>query len=225
MLILFSCGKSEEELYDEETQQQEILTKEGIDSVIESFETVTFKELDGDYLAYSDPKKQFTGQLSNKTYRIVRGRDIFKFVVGKYRVKNFVPFDRYCRANNRDLDANKEQYWLVDKEMLYMLLEFILKLDELGYDKYGFSVRESHRHPLCNKLRGGASKSQHINGKAVDLVIKDINRDGDANQVDKSICLDILEPMIGNRGGIGRYPRTMTIHIDSRGYKARWDSY
>jgi Peptidase M15 len=221
-----SCSKNKEEKnYDQETKQKEVLSKEAIDDVVSSFETIKFNELSKSYKNYTDPDKKFRSQLKNKTYRIVKGKDIFKFVVGKFRLKDFLASDKYSDANERHLSENWEQYWLVDKEMLYMILEFILQLDELGYDKYGFRVRESHRHPLCNKVRGGASKSQHINGKAVDMVIEDINQDGRITQKDKEICLEILEPMIGSRGGIGRYPGTMTIHIDSRGHRARWDSY
>lgn len=222
---VFSCSKDEATLYDEETNQQEILTKGGIDSVLASFESLKYTELRKAYRKYSDPDDGFYNQLKNKEYLIVRGKDIFKYVVGIYRIGDFVSADKYRHANKHDLEANYEQYWLVDRVMLYMILEFILKLDELGYDKYGFRVRESHRHPLCNAIRGGASKSQHIFGTAADLVIQDVNMDGEENQIDKEICLEILEELVGNRGGMGLYPNTMTIHIDSRGYHARWNSH
>ena len=70
--------------------------------------------------------------------------------------------------------------------------------------------------------RGGASQSQHLYGRAADLVIEDINKDGDITNGDKEIALEILEGIVGNNGGMGLYPGTMTIHIDSRGYAARW---
>lgn len=226
MLFFYSCEKNREERqFDEEIGQQEVLTKEGIDKVLAEFETISYADTRPAYRKYSDPNGDFQNQLSSKTFRIVKGREVFKYIVGSYRIKDFVSGDKYRHANKHHLDENYEQYWLVDDEMLYMILEFILKLDELGYDKYGFRVRESHRHPLCNHVRGGASKSQHINGKAVDMVVEDINKDGKKNQADKTICLEILEELVGERGGIGRYPGSMTIHIDSRGYGARWDSY
>ena len=228
LFLLGSCNSPiEQEIkqYDQETGQKEVLTKEGIDSVLNSFETISYSELGDSYINYSDPYKNFEPQLKNSTYYVVEGGDIFKFLVGKFRVMDFLPSDGYYKQNEEHLDESRKQYWLVDKKMLYMLLEFILKLDELGYDKYGFYVRESHRHPKLNKMRGGASKSQHIYGKAVDLVIEDINKDGKLNDQDKQICLDILEGIVGNKGGMGLYPGTKTIHIDSRGYAARWDSY
>jgi len=42
----------------------------------------------------------------------------------------------------------------------------------------------------------------------------------------KKIILDILEnKVIGDQGGIGRYPGTMSVHFDVRGFKARWDKH
>lgn len=105
------------------------------------------------------------------------------------------------------------------------MLDLILTLDEQGYDKYGFTVRESHRPPRYNAARGGASKSQHIWGTAVDIVIRDINKDGTADQTDKKIVLEIMEKIVGNEGGLGKYPGTMTVHFDCRGHRARWDDY
>ena len=227
-MLLFSCGNSidrEQEKYDEETGQQEIYTKEGIDKVLDGFEQLSFDELDDQYKTYADPYGKFDSKLKGYSYYVVKGRDIFKYVVGRARVKDFLPSDGYYKQNEEHLDEDRSQYWLVDKEMLYMVLEFNLKLEELGYDKYGFYVRESHRHPKLNTMRGGASQSQHMYGKAVDMVIEDINKDGKADKLDKDICLEILEGIVGNKGGMGLYPGTQTIHIDSRGYAARWDSY
>ena len=41
----------------------------------------------------------------------------------------------------------------------------------------------------------------------------------------KDIGLKVLEDLVGDRGGVGLYPGTSTIHIDTRGYRARWKSY
>ncbi|MEL6669954.1 MAG: hypothetical protein AAFP08_13345, partial [Bacteroidota bacterium] len=80
--------------------------------------------------------------------------------------------------------------------------------------------------PKENASAGGASLSRHILGQAIDMLIGDINRDGRYTDIDKQIVLDIAnQDIIGDRGGIGRYPGTRTVHIDVRGYRARWDSY
>jgi uncharacterized protein YcbK (DUF882 family) len=77
---------------------------------------------------------------------------------------------------------------------------------------------------------GAAKKSRHLTGDAIDFLVFDINNDGNADQYDVDIVLDILDrEIIGPKGGIGSYKREkgfinrQMIHIDSRGYKARWN--
>ena len=224
LFFFFSC-QSEEEKYDEETGQMPVLTHEGIDSVLARFETLDFDDLDEDYKTYSNSLGEFETSLKNETFYVVRGKDVFKYIVGEYRIRNFLTRDLYFNENLEDYEANKPQYWLVDKKMLYMMLDLILTLDERGYNKYGFEVRESHRHPKYNTMAGGASKSQHVWGRAVDIVVTDIDNDGEVEKEDKDIVLEIMEEIVGNTGGIGKYPGGMTVHFDSRGYRARWDSY
>lgn len=58
------------------------------------------------------------------------------------------------------------------------------------------------------------------------MVIKDVNQDGQYTDDDKQLVIDLLErKIIKNQGGIGKYPGTRVVHMDVRGYKARWDSY
>ncbi|MEO9531257.1 MAG: D-Ala-D-Ala carboxypeptidase family metallohydrolase [Crocinitomicaceae bacterium] len=223
-LGFWSC-ESPESKYDRETGQTEILTKDEVDAVLDGLEKIDYTDLPASYINYSDPYGDFEANLKSYEYFVIKGDEVLKFVVGKTRIQDFMASDGYKSENAADFEANKTQYWLVDRKMIYMIVEFIDQLDEKGLNKYGFYVRESHRHPKLNKARGGASKSQHIYGKAADLVIEDINNDGKANQKDKEIALEILEGIVGSKGGMGLYPGTMTIHIDCRGYAARWDSY
>lgn len=228
LLLLFfsfnSC-QTDQEKYDLKTGQTEVSSTDEIDSILNQFPSIKYSELPSSYHEYSDPYSNFKDQLWNSEYLIVKGEEVFQYVVGKSRIDDFLASDGYHKENLENIEANKLQFWLVDKKMLYMILEFINTLEEKGLNKYGFYVRESHRHPKLNKMRGGASKSQHLFGKAADLVIEDINNDGKKNAEDKAIALEILEAIVGNNGGMGLYPGTMTIHIDSRGYHARWDSY
>ena len=204
--------------------QKEILTHKEIDSVLNLFKKVTFKDLDTEYKSYSDPEKKFRNKLSMSTYYVVQGDQVFFPLVGKYRVKDFIVPDKYYQKNMKNLCNNSKQYWLTDKKMLYMMLDLIKLLEKKGYNKYGFEVRVGHRHPYWNKkVWSGAKFSQHIYGKAVDIKIGDINNDRRTTQKDKKIVLDMLEKIVGNKGGIGKYPKTMCVHFDSRGFRARWD--
>ena len=203
----------------------DILKHEQIDSVLSGFEKIKFSELDTAYINYSDPLKKFGKKLKGREYLIVQGRDVFKKIVGPFRIMHFLSHDKYYSENLKDIDGNHKQYWLVDKRMLYMVLDLILELERLGYDKNGFAIVEGHRHPRCNMARRGSSQSQHQFGKAADLHIRDINRDGLENDHDKQIVLEILEKIVDDDGGLGLYPGTMSVHVDSRGHKARWDTY
>lgn len=223
VLILISCKTDPLKTFDAENQQKPVLTHSGIDSVLAQFETIRYDDLDEEYKEYTNSIGKFESSLKKETFYILKGDDVLQYIVGEYRIRRFVTTDAYYSKNEEDYSKNNEQYWLVDKKMLYMMLDLILRLDEEGYNKYGFMVRESHRHPTYNTKKGGASSSQHIWGKAVDIVIEDINNDGKKTQADKTIVLDIMEEIVGNKGGLGRYPGSMTVHFDCRGHRARWD--
>lgn len=72
-------------------------------------------------------------------------------------------------------------------------------------------INSAYRCPAHNKKVGGASGSQHLKGKAADIVIVGLPI---AQQ--RKIC----EQFFGD-GGIG-YAKTYT-HVDVRGKKARWN--
>jgi len=114
----------------------------------------------------------------------------------------------------------------LNKKIFYKTLQLQQELDKQGYNKSGFVIRNGHRHPRYNERVGGAKKSRHIKGEAVDISIRDINKDGKSDKKDKDIVLDILEKkVIKNEGGLGLYPGTQSVHYDVRGVRARWNSY
>lgn len=204
-----------------QVDNHEILSKKELDKVFNELPLIKYKDLDASYQLYSDPQQKFIKKLKHSSYYEIKPEDLLKRVVGKFRVCDFVATDKYFE----DLKQGEGKlYWLADKKMLYMFLEMIQQLKRKGYDEYAYTIRNSHRHPFWNANKWkGAKNSQHIYGRAVDLRVGDINRDGTANQKDKKILLDILEKIVGNKGGLGKYPGTMCLHFDSRGYRARWD--
>lgn len=67
-------------------------------------------------------------------------------------------------------------------------------------------------------------------GDAIDFIVFDINRDGKSDKHDVDIVLNILDKeIIKSKGGIGTYKNENSfidkqmIHIDNRGYRARWN--
>jgi len=82
---------------------------------------------------------------------------------------------------------------------------------------------------ILTKIGGAASKSQHLKGNAIDIIVLDVNRDNSINGKDVDLVYNILNKIIvANKGGIGTYKKEsgffsrQMIHFDARGRKARW---
>ena len=220
---MLACAKEKTRIPVHVAEQEDVLTEAGIDEALAQFKEVSYKDLSTAYVEYSHPNCKFDSELRNRDYYLIMGTQVDKKVIGDYTVRDFLCHDDYYNAYKDVPCAEFEQYWLVDKKVLYMMLELIHGLDELGHNKYGFHIRNSHRHPTLNTKSNGASYSQHMFGKAIDIGIDDINNDGESTQDDKTIVYDLLEDIVGNRGGLGKYPGSMNLHFDCRGFRARWD--
>lgn len=212
-------------LHDWRNPTHSIETFEEINDIFQALDKVGFQELDAEYLNYTNSSdSQFKKMLGQKEYLRLGRKDFFKKVVGDFRIADFLARDRYYRRCIRDGSA--DYHWLIDLDLLHALLELQVELEKRGYNQNGFSVTNGHRHPRYNKRVGGASKSRHILGQALDISIADIDKNGKYEEKDKQIVLDILDKtVIRDKGGIGRYPGTRAIHFDVRGYRARWDDY
>lgn len=213
-----------EQKFDQQTEQVTIHHYTQIDSVLATLEAYKYRDLPKDYIEFSGNNGAFKRMVKTGTFYRITKDDFYKKIVGNVRICNFLAHDNYYQMHHNGPGKDFEQYWLIDKKLLYRMLDLQKALSEKGYDPDGFYVRDGHRYPVHNEERGGASRSQHIAGKATDIIVQDINKDGQANQKDKQIVLDLLEDkIIKNKGGVGRYPGSMVVHFDVRGHRARWD--
>lgn len=73
------------------------------------------------------------------------------------------------------------------------------------------TVHSGYRCEEHNRNVGGAERSRHVAGDAADIKVRD---------VPASAVFALADRLVGDTGGVGRYP-TFT-HIDVRGYRARW---
>ncbi|MEM9908273.1 MAG: D-Ala-D-Ala carboxypeptidase family metallohydrolase, partial [Cyanobacteria bacterium P01_D01_bin.44] len=73
------------------------------------------------------------------------------------------------------------------------------------------TVNSWYRDPTTNRRVGGASRSRHLVGDAVDFTVQGIS----PPEVNRR-----LEPWWGDRGGIAS--ASSFTHLDARGHKARW---
>lgn len=204
-----------------------IQTKGQIDEVLASFEKISFSQLPQTYLKQTQSDQApFRNMLRNRSYLLLKKDDIYRKIVGTYSIRSFIAKDRAYKKHIMSWGKSEGVYWLIDKKLLYKFLELQQKLKEQGHNPHALRVVNGYRSPQYNKAIGGASQSRHIVGEAVDILVKDVNRDGKANQLDKKIILEILDQeVIGMMGGIGKYPGTMSVHFDVRGRKARWDTF
>ena len=229
LFLLWKCTNLPEKFhewqFDFTTKQVPVTQPKKIKSILNSFPTIPFSQLKKEYLSKTKfDKKKYKNLSKGANLLIIKGKDIFKFIVSDFRIKDFLPKDDFYYDNIDALGEGKEVLWMVDEKLLLKLLALQNVLFENGYYKNGFTIVNGFRHPAYNEKVGGASLSRHLKGQALDLKIGDINNDGYANQKDKTIVLDFLEnKIIKNEGGIGKYPGTMSVHFDVRGYRARWD--
>ena len=78
------------------------------------------------------------------------------------------------------------------------------------------TINSAYRSPEHNKAIKGSKRSQHLSGKAADIVVKDIKPKDVANLIEYLMDNEYILP-----GGIGRYD-TFT-HYDIRGIKTLWN--
>lgn len=78
------------------------------------------------------------------------------------------------------------------------------------------NINSAYRSPVYNRSVGGAVNSQHLSGKAADVVMDGIPPNEVADAIEFLIDCGLMQ-----EGGLGRYD-TFT-HYDIRGTKARWD--
>ena len=199
--------------------------KEEVDAMLNNFESVALKDLDHHYKTVSKIADPAYAKMHQRAkFHLINSCDAYRYIAGNIRIRDVLSRDEFYAASI--MDRSKPIYWRIDKRILYKILELRTALAQNGYEKEGFEVRHGYRTPKHNERVGGASKSRHIMGEAVDMVISDVNKDGKYTDEDKQIVLDVLErSVINNQGGIGKYPGTRTVHMDVRGHRARWDDY
>ena len=215
--------------------QQPVMTRSGINSVLASLPVVTYSELAPEFRESMNMNGRFLKRYQRQKFYVVKETDLDRLLVGHFRIREFLmPVDtslkgRFDSALNELLGGHSEpvrqNYLLMDKAVLYRLLHLMKELQKAGHNPHALAIDSGFRAPAHNEHIGGAKKSQHLWGKAIDFRVQDIDGDGLTGMLDKRIVIDILErKVIAKRGGIGRYlDHDTALHIDVRGYPARWD--
>jgi hypothetical protein len=227
VLIFHSNSRDyvEEFCYDIFNKNEYVDRKETIKSLLSSFKKVPLSDLPKDYLTSSKMTHSTYKSLTKNTrFYVIKKRDCYKKILGNNRIKSLISQDsRYRKAW---YFSDEMLYLGIDERILYKALELQDALSQKELDRDALQITSGHRSPQRNKAVGGASKSRHIKGEALDLWIGDINKDGVYTKEDKQIVLELCDKkIIGDKGGIGLYPGTQVVHIDVRGRRARWNSF
>tara|TARA_R100001440_G_scaffold19844_3_gene33431 strand:- start:2150 stop:2545 length:396 start_codon:yes stop_codon:yes gene_type:complete len=125
--------------------------------------------------------------------------------------KNFKIDEFKCKGNLKGCKCEMPEDVYKNIQELAENLQIIR--DEL---QEPIKINSAYRCEAWNSINNGASKSQHLQGKAADIVVKNFTPDEVANALD-----NLQQGGFIKAGGLGRYD-TFT-HIDIRGTQARWD--
>jgi len=132
------------------------------------------------------------------------------------------------------------KYILLQPKLILKLEHLITSLNKRGLKASTLFIMSGYRTPYYNKSIGNVKYSRHIYGDAADVyvdedrdgVIDDLDHDGKGSMGDALVIHEIINNFEANPenehfvGGMGKYKKnsahTYFIHIDTRGYKARW---
>jgi len=198
-------------------------SEQEINNIISKLERVPISKLPKEFLESGYfSKTEFQAYFQGRYFYKLSMEQAMGKIVDNWRIIDFISGDQknqwfYC--------LDKELYWLIDKKVLIAFLQLKKKMEEKDLDWDAIRLNSANRSPYWNGVVGGAAYSRHLCGDAIDFSVGDVDKNGITNYEDKLKVLELCELIIGDKGGIGLYPKTQAIHIDTRGRSARWNSY
>ena len=130
----------------------------------------------------------------------------------KFRHFNAREFTRYFAAVRRGTKNS-----VPPKKLWKNVVPTLRILDELRAT-FGkpCTILSSYRSPDYNRTVGGAVRSQHLQFNALDITFDGVSA--------KQVYDRLLQWRREGRfvGGLGYYPSSGFVHIDTRGYNATW---
>ena len=163
-------------------------------------------------------------EYQNSTFIKVEWFSRYKNFIGNTKIYKLLTPDRLIRNRIRIPNLGKTQYLLIDPKVIDVYQKLIAELSVNELNPNEITITSGFRNPNYNEMVSGATCSQHQIGAAIDISIGDVNNDGVANKIDRTLIYEILETkLIKNKGGIGKYKNSpKLIHFDTRGHRARW---
>ena len=191
----------------------------------------------GDYVIgdYPDPYKGAKGEVAVRpsAYSPPKGFIVITQETETLHVSEHFTLGDFSRKWEKGLYP---RYIVLDPRVPVMLEALMDTLESMGLPS-NIKILSGYRSPLTNKKRGRKKWSRHQYGDAVDIFVDgnndgrmdDLNGDKKINRADALFLLGIAEKVLkdmGIDGGMGYYrgrrQGTPFIHVDLRGFYARW---
>lgn len=152
------------------------------------------------------------------------------FITPHFQLKQFL-----CKQS-----SGWPKYIVLSPRLLIKLEHLLLEINKMGILSNSLFIMSGYRTPYYNTSIGNVQFSRHVFGDAADVYVDengdssfdDLNKDGKINMSDAEIIYKIVSEMDNDPelahllGGMGKYNKnarhTFFIHVDTRGYKARW---
>ena len=174
------------------------------------------------------PRTARSFYLPPKGFIEVAGSNRELFISQNYRLQDFI-----CHLN-----VPFPQFIALSPALLLKLEWLTLYLKQFTQNPEArLTILSGFRPPRYNQSVSGALWSRHIYGDGADIIVDlspkdnqmdDLNQDGRIDRQDIMILykfIDEIDLITGLPGGVGIFGRGKngpSLHIDTRGYKARW---
>jgi hypothetical protein len=137
--------------------------------------------------------------------------------------------------------SGRNKYVVLRSELLLKLERILQETNARGFRSDSLFIMSGYRTPYYNRAIGNKTQySRHVYGGAADFyidesprdgVMDDLNGDGRIDKRDAGLLFELVDKLSReqgwpHRGGLGEYGATAShgpfVHVDSRGYRARW---
>ncbi|MBQ0724560.1 MAG: hypothetical protein KBT50_02070, partial [Cycloclasticus sp.] len=135
--------------------------------------------------------------------------------------------------------VNGKKFIVLQTTLLLKLEKILSAVNDRGFRTDSFFVMSGYRTPFYNRSIRSSRNSRHIYGGAADIYIDvapqdemmdDLNNDKQINRKDAAVLYDLIDQLNRQQGwivgGLGEYEANHAhgpfVHVDSRGYRARW---
>ena len=151
-------------------------------------------------------KRVWVGIKGSKPKRWKRGWQRIQYPTATHYSPNFTRAELDCKCGCVTPAG-------IERELTKLAADLERLRANLGH---AVGINSGYRCPERNKYVGGARYSQHMSGKAADLAVP-------RGLQDRYVAAALKVPAFRG-GGVGEYPGG-AVHVDRRGWVARWTSF